>query len=300
MKRGVGDAVPRRIGASARHERRIALDAVDRGDLHRKRQAEVSEPAEEVERAIRGLRRQQLDCARHHELVERAVDLHEIGRRELDARGRARQLVAQRLRRRRGGATRLEAAALQVERDAVIRSKSRSRSRSAASGSSSTRSTSAVALSATATSICATRRLMLRPPTSPASAATSAPTGGCEHLATSRIREEGAAALAEADEDLAFLVHVLAARRAAAIAPHRPVSGGSQRSGRHAADALERLGHDAAFASSCAAWSRCCERAAAADAEMTAARRDAFGAAPQHLDDHSLVVAPLPAHACAS
>ena len=94
MKRGIRDAVSRRIGPGPRHQRGVALDAVDLGDLQRKRQAEIAEPAEQVERAVAvgcGVQ-QSKSRASTISAFELAVDLHEIGRRELDARGQAGQL----------------------------------------------------------------------------------------------------------------------------------------------------------------------------------------------------------------
>ena len=211
-------------------------------------QREVSEPAEEVERAVRGLRRQQLDRSRHHELVERAVDLYEIGGRELDACCESGQLVAQRLRRRRERRDRLEAAALQVERDALIPFEV------------------AQAFKVGRVRIVQhaqheRRRIFGNSDLDLRHAALDAEPGDeigerreerahrwRENFTDFKVREKRAAALAEADEDLALLVHVLAAKpRAAAIAPHRSSQRREPAFREDAANALERLGHDAPF-----------------------------------------------------
>src|SRR6185503_19768923 len=112
------------------------------------------------------------------------------------------------------------------------------------------------------------------------------------------VREEGTAALAEADENLAFLVHVLAAQPCAApIAPQRSGQRREPALRQYAADALERFGDDAALCRELRRMLEVLQGAAAADAEMTAARRDPLWRCAQHLDDHRLVVAPLSARA---
>ena len=75
---------------------------------------------------------------------------------------------------------------------------------------------------ATATSICATRRRMSSVPTSSASGAIRAPTGGASTSQASRSAISGTAALAEADQHLALLVDELAAKaRPPAVGPGR-------------------------------------------------------------------------------
>ncbi len=177
----------------------------------RERQAEISEPAEEVERAVRWPRVEQLDRARDHEPVQLAVDLNEIGRRKLDACGQAWQFIAQRHGRRRQRPDRVEPAGLQVERDAMLRLEC------------------AQALEINCCrlvehaqhqrgGIVAHRDLDLRDAAADIEAADEPGELGQqsadrrrEHFAGLKVRQQRAAALAEADQHLALLVDVLAA-----------------------------------------------------------------------------------------
>src|SRR5689334_8001449 len=84
MELGVLDPIASRIVSRTLHESRFALHARDRSRDLRQSEREVAEAAKKVEdHGVRsGIR--QFDGAGHQGFVDRAVDLDEVGRLELD------------------------------------------------------------------------------------------------------------------------------------------------------------------------------------------------------------------------
>ena len=81
----VADAVQRRVAHGARDEPGLAFDAEQLARALRERQAEVAEPAVEIEHAVRGLDGREPHGRRDELGVYVRVDLHEVRRQELAA-----------------------------------------------------------------------------------------------------------------------------------------------------------------------------------------------------------------------
>ena len=78
------DAVALRVARGARDESRVALNAKDGACVPRERQAEVAETAIQIENAVTRLGPRGRNDLGDHSGIDYGVDLHEIGRGELE------------------------------------------------------------------------------------------------------------------------------------------------------------------------------------------------------------------------
>jgi hypothetical protein len=99
-----------------------------------------------------------------------------------------------------------------------------------------------------------------------------------QHVAFAHVGDVARLALVEADQDAALLDHVADRQpRARPVAPRRPVHRRAAERRRHVADALERVLERALLGGDLELRRRVLQRAAAAGAEVRAARHDAVG-----------------------
>ena len=278
MKLHVVDTVAPRVFARARHQAVLAFHASDGGHSARKRQGEVAQTAEQIEYAVARLRIEQGEGVVDHAPVHGAVDLHEVQRKELEFHRVVRQGEPQRNRFRPQRVHAVVAAGLQEDGQALLL-------REGDEG-------CAVAVGQRLQVAQHQRRGVvtagdfdlrnLAHRIETADELTQRPDalahGRHQHLAVRDVGDVAAVLLAETDQGLALLVHVLHRQP-----PATPVTPGltDQRlepaSRRDLADALEVLREHALLGGDLRGRRQMLQRASAAGTEMRAARLDARG-----------------------
>ena len=291
MKLGVDETVVSRIIAGARHQCGIALDTDHLRRVAGEWQAEIAEPAIEIQHPGRRSEVQQLDGALHQHLVDRPIHLNEIGGRKSHLQIEARQSVVQRLTREPELAHRVEPAGLQEEPHAVLGRKcfearnillrrclEHPQHERRAVGRHGHLDLRYLLANAEPRQHRRERRDQL--------------TGRRgEHVTRAQLRDEGGRALPEADHHSVLLAHELRAEAcAAAIAPVGPVERAQPAHRLHTGNAREGLAQLALLRRELRCRREMLEHAAATHTEVRAARRRACRGGLQHLDELGVIV----------